>query len=244
MGQLTSAARATDTLAASGRNEDSVLFVRPEGARECPPPPPHELRAEELYESYVQPLEIVPPLLRTSAGLSPASSAAEPTLLHSLHQRWNSFVVSQGRLMEREALQQQEQQRACDTSDGSYSVTETGGKGALTHELREFANSWRALETNAATQANADAHAVDRALLELNRALVSVKGVAIEQQHVVELFTFAEAETRALREEVVLATGLLQDDVIALLRDTWSLLSDAERTELRPGLDTHLKPAA
>ncbi|RNF11105.1 putative helicase-like protein [Trypanosoma rangeli] len=229
MGQLTSAANATGMRAESDRNDDGVLLVKPEGEQKRPLPP-YELRAEELYRSYVRPFQIVPPLLRTSAGLSPSSSEAEQTLLNSLHRRWNSLVVSQVRLMEREALQLQ---KAGDAGDEGHAVAATDGKGVLAHGLQEFANSWHALATSAVNQANAEAHAIDKTLAEVNITLDSVKGVADEQNHVAELYNFVEDETHAFLEEVTLAARLLQDDVVAQLRDTWSLMSDAERADFQ-----------
>ncbi|EKF29969.1 hypothetical protein MOQ_006228 [Trypanosoma cruzi marinkellei] len=229
MGQHNSAeTAATGARAATSDNDDGVILVKAEGVKERPVPP-YELRAEELYESSVRRIQIVPPLLRTSAGLSPLSSAAEPTGLNKLYQRMSSLFFSQVVLMEQEALQQQRQQKALDTSQEGQSAATDESNCPLAQGMREFACCWRAFETNAAQQATAGSRAIDDALVGVNLTLEGLKGAAVEQSHVAELHNFVEQESHALLEEVLLAVRLLQDDVVVLLRDTLSLLTDAER---------------
>ncbi|EAN99063.1 hypothetical protein Tc00.1047053504153.210 [Trypanosoma cruzi] len=230
MGQHNSAENAaTGVRAATSVNDDGVILVKAENTKERPVPP-YELRAQELYESSVRRIQIVPPLLRTSAGLSPLSSAAEPTGLNKLYQRMSSIFFSQAVLMEQEALQQQRQQKAIDTSQEDQSAAKDESNCPIAQGLREFAFCRRAFETNAAQQANEDSRAIDAALVGVNLTLEGVKGAAVEQSLIAELYNFVEQESHALLEKVTLAVNLLQNDVVVLLGDTWSLLTDAERT--------------
>ncbi|KEG14120.1 helicase-like protein [Trypanosoma grayi] len=212
---------------------EEVLCVKPEVVK-APALPPYEQQAAELCESYVRQMRIVPPLLRSSAGLGPEPCTSEPTLLESIQRRVASLVVPRVGLMEQEALQQQKELR---WGVGASQVPASNSRSALGHELHEFAARFKIVRDNATQQVAAEALEIDVALEEVNKGLDGLQREAAKQNCLAEVYEFAEGERRALQDEVATFDKLLRDEVLVLLQDVWSLLSDTERAAVQADVD-------
>ncbi|ORC91595.1 putative helicase-like protein [Trypanosoma theileri] len=217
--------------------EEKVLYIQPEHKKEIVLPP-YEKEAEELYESVIRPIEIVPPLLRSSVGLPPLTPITETTVLNGIQQRLFFFFSSRETLMEQEALEQQRQREQQLKREMSTRREDNNSGSSLNVELRNFTMSWKKLQETALEKSRQGASEIDGFLIELGKNLQLMEKEALVQSYLKDLYNHCYDEEVKLYDEITEVTKLLQDDVLVLLEDVWSLLSISERNDISSLLET------
>ncbi|KAH9593211.1 hypothetical protein LSM04_009316 [Trypanosoma melophagium] len=146
--------------------------------------------------------------------------------------------------MEQEALeeqrhrkQQQEDQQEQVNSETSRRIENNSWRSSLSVELQNYATCWKNLQKTAVDKSYIGASEIECFCVELNKNLDLMEKEATVQSYLMDLCNHYYSEELKLHDEITEVTKLLQDDVLVLLEDVCSLLSDSERDDISASLE-------